>query len=208
VTIEAGHGRYVLRADPGVLDWHCFRGLAAAGAGVLQSDPAVAAGLLGQALRLWRGPAAAGLDDQPELAARTAAMDEARLTALEQRIEADLAMGRHRDLVAELAELTAACPLRERFRAQSMLALYRCGRQADALSAFQQLRRDLAGELGIDPSPPLGALHQAILRAEQLLAWPPVSWAPSVNARARLLHGHHHRGGPPARLRPPRCSAA
>jgi Bacterial transcriptional activator domain len=123
---------------------------------------------------LWRGQAAYELADGPVwLVARIAAMEEARLTALEQRIEADLATGGHRNLAAELAELTACHPLREQLRAHQMLALYRSGRQADALSAFHQLRRDLADELGIDPSPPLHVLYEAILRADPLIGWPP-----------------------------------
>src|SRR5215469_14136708 len=114
-VIDASPAGYVLRTDPGVLDWHLFRDLAAAAAGIAGS-----------------GPAAAGLDGgPPAAAARIAAMDEARLAALEQRIDADLAAGHHRDLAPELAELTAAHPLREQFRAAQMTALYRSGRQAD-----------------------------------------------------------------------------
>ena len=171
-VIDASPAGYVLRTDPGVLDWHLFRDLAAAAAGIAGSDPAAAGHLLRQGLGLWRGPAAADLDGgPPAVAARIAAMDEARLAALEQRIEADLAAGHHRDLAPELAELTAAHPLREQFRAAQMTALYRSGRQADALTAFHQLRHHLTAELGIDPSPPLRALHQAILRNDPLL-WP------------------------------------
>ena len=175
VAIDACPGGYVLRAGPGALDWHQFRDLAAAAAGIAGSDPSAAAAQLRRALDLWRGPAAADLDGSPLwLAARIAAMDEARLTALEQCIEADLATGRHRELAPELAGLTTAHPLREQFRACQMLALYRSGRQADALAAFHQLRHCLATELGIDPSPPLRNLYQAILRNDPLIGWPPV----------------------------------
>jgi DNA-binding SARP family transcriptional activator len=175
VVIDACQGGYVLRAGPGALDWHQFRDLAAAAAGIAGSDPFSAAAQLRQALDLWRGPAAADLDGSPLcLAARITAMDEARLTALEQRIEADLATGRHRALAPELAGLTTAHPLREQFRACQMLALYRSGRQADALAAFHQLRHCLATELGIDPSPPLRSLYQAILRNDPLIGWPPM----------------------------------
>lgn len=175
VVIDACPGGYVLRAGPGALDWHQFRDLAAAAAGIARSDPSAAAAQLRQALDLWRGPAAADLDGGPLwLAARIAAMDEARLAALEQRIEAELAAGRHRDLAPELAGLTTAHPLREQFRACQMLALYRSGRQADALAAFHQLRECLAAELGIDPSPPLRNLYQAILRNDPLIGWPPM----------------------------------
>jgi DNA-binding SARP family transcriptional activator len=178
VRIDACPGGYVLRAGPGALDWHQFRDMAAAATGIVGSEPSAAAAQLRQALDLWRGPAAADLDGSPLwLAARIAAMDEARLTALEQRIEADLAAGRHRDLAPELAGLTTAHPLREQFRACQMLALYRSGRQADALTAFHQLRHDLAAELGIDPSPPLRNLYQAILRNDPLIGWPPMTEA-------------------------------
>jgi DNA-binding SARP family transcriptional activator len=175
VVIDACPGGYVLRAGPGALDWHQFRDLAAAAAGIAGSAPSAAAAQLRQALDLWRGPAAADLDGSPLwLAARIAAMDEARLTVLEQRIEADLATGRHRELAPELAGLTTAHPLREQFRACQMLALYRSGRQADALAAFHQLRHCLATELGIDPSPPLRNLYQAILRDDPGIGWPPM----------------------------------
>jgi DNA-binding SARP family transcriptional activator len=182
VVIEARPGGYVLRAAPAALDWHRFRDLAAEAAGIAGSDAAAAADLLRQALGLWRGPAVADLDGGPPwLVARAAAMDEARLAALEQRIEADLAAGRHRDLAPELVELTAAHPLREQFRAHQMLALYRSGRQADALAAFHQLRHHLAAELGIDPSPPLHLLYEAILRNDPLIGWPS---APSADTAA------------------------
>lgn len=187
VAIDACPGGYVLRAGPGALDWHQFRDLAAAAAGITGSDPPAAAAQLRRALDLWRGPAAADLDGSPLwLAARIAAMDEARLTALEQRIEADLATGRHRELAPELAGLTTAHPLREQFRACQMLALYRSGRQADALAAFHQLRHCLATELGIDPSPPLRNLYQAILRNDPLIGWPPMPGSGVAAQRAAL----------------------
>jgi DNA-binding SARP family transcriptional activator len=180
-TIDACPGGYLLRTGPGVLDWNRFRDLAAAAAGITGSDPAAAAALLTEALSLWRGAAAADLDGGPPwLAARVAAMNEARAAALEQRIEADLAVGRHRELVPELAELTTAYPLRERFSGYQMTALYRSGRQAESLAAYRQLREQLVAELGIDPSPPLRALHQAILRNDPLVGWPPVRPVPAA----------------------------
>ena len=172
LAIEAQPSGYVMRAAPGMLDWEEFRILSARAAGIASSDPAAAGRLLWQALRLWRGPLVAELTDSPPvLAARIAAMLEARMTALEQRIEADLRIGRHRELVAELARLVVSYPLREDFRAHQMVALYRCGRQAEALAVFHDLRRDLAVELGIDPSPQLGALYESVLRADPRLAW-------------------------------------
>jgi DNA-binding SARP family transcriptional activator len=207
VAIDACPGGYVLRAGSGVLDWNRFRDLAAAGAGIAGSDPAGAGALLRDALCLWRGTAAADLDGGPPwLAARIAAMNEARVAALEQRIEADIAAGRHRDLVPELAELTGAHPLREQFRAYQMTALYRSGRPAEALSAYRQLREDLVAELGIDPSPPLRALHQAILRNDPLVGWPPAPAAGAINPdppARRPLTLASSRSGPPTCPSPP-----
>ena len=137
------------------------------GPGCLTSDPAVSADLLGAALRLWRGRALADVaDGLTALAGRIAGLEEARRTALYLRIDADLAAGRHHKLAGELAELTAAHPLCERFRAQQMLVLYRCDRRAEALAAFQTARAQLAEELGVDPGPDLAWLHEAILRAD------------------------------------------
>jgi DNA-binding SARP family transcriptional activator len=111
-------------------------------------------------------------DGLPQLAARLAATEVARLTALEQRIQADLAAGRHGELVAELGELAAAYPFREQFLAHQMVALYRCGRQAEALAGYHLLRERLADELGVDPSPGLNRLYVAMLRADAALDWP------------------------------------
>lgn len=173
LAIETKAFGYRLYVGPGMLDWESFRDLSAAATGFLSRDPAKAGEFLRQALDLWRGPAAADVaDGPPALAARIAAMEESRMTALEQRIEADLAAGQHRMLVAELAELVAENPLREQVHAYQMVALYRCNRQAEALAAFHRLRHDLADELGIDPGPALGALYEAILRADPVVAWP------------------------------------
>ena len=100
---------------------------------------------------------------------RSGGFEELRVAALEKRIEADLALGRHADVVAELEALVEEHPLRERLRGQLMLALYRCGRQADALAAYQTARRALVEELGIEPSPPLRELERAILRQDPSL---------------------------------------
>lgn len=164
---------YMLDVAAGELDWDCFCELTGAAAECLSSDPAVAAGLLRQALDLWRGRALADIaEGLPLMQARLAAMEEARLTALERRIQADLAAGGHRAIVAELAELTAAHPLREQFGAHRMVALYRCGRQAEALSAFHELRAELADELGVEPGRELSMLYQAMLRGDPRLDLP------------------------------------
>ena len=126
---------------------------------------------LGRALDLWRGPVLADLSDYAFIQAEAARLDELRLAAWEGRIEADLALGRHDALTAELERLVADHPLRERLHGQLMLALYRCGRQADALAAYRRVRDLLAAELGIDPGEPLRRLHASVLAHDPALDW-------------------------------------
>jgi DNA-binding SARP family transcriptional activator len=152
---------YVLRLEREQLDLHRFERLVGEADA---AEPAVAAGRLREALALWRGPALADLAYESFARAAIGRLEELRLAALEKRIEADLALGRHAELVAEVEALVGEHPLRERLRAQLMLALYRCGRQADALAVYRTTRRALVKELGIEPSPPLRELEQAILR--------------------------------------------
>jgi DNA-binding SARP family transcriptional activator len=142
---------YLLRVTPTELDARQFEQLAAEGnAALAAGDPATAAQRLDQALQLWRGPALADLDAAPFARAEAGRLEEERLAALESRAEALLDCGRHRDLIAELETLTAAHPLRERFWLQRMLALYRAGRQADALRAYRDLRAVLIADLAIE----------------------------------------------------------
>jgi DNA-binding SARP family transcriptional activator len=171
IAIEATAPGYALRVGVEDFDWHRFTCLTAEASERVATDPATASKLLREALGYWRGPVLAGTaDDIAPLRPRIAAMEEARLSALDQRIRADLAIGRHRELPGELSELAAIHPLREQFRAHQMLALYRCGRQAEALTAFHQLREQLAADLGIDPAPPLCRLYEAIICADPSLA--------------------------------------
>jgi DNA-binding SARP family transcriptional activator/pimeloyl-ACP methyl ester carboxylesterase len=164
---------YLLRVAPGELDAQRFEQLAAEGdAALAAADAATAAGRLDQALALWRGPALADFETVPSARAEAGRLEEQRLAALESRAEALLACGRHRDLIAELETLTAAHPLRERFWYQRMLALYRAGRQADALRVYRELRDILVTELAIDPSPELRELHARILRQDPALDGP------------------------------------
>jgi DNA-binding SARP family transcriptional activator len=161
---------YVLEIEPEQLDLHRFERLLGEG----QRDRAggraeAAAAKLGEALALWRGPALADFAYEEFAQAAIVRLEELRLTALEERIEADLALGRHGQLVGELEGLVAQHPLRERLRGQLMLALYRSGRQAEALEAYQQARRALVEELGIDPTPALQALERAILQQDPAL---------------------------------------
>ncbi|MEV8593248.1 BTAD domain-containing putative transcriptional regulator [Streptomyces sp. NPDC052012] len=155
------------RMDPqdAVLDWQTFHDLADAGRADLRAGRfADAERRLAEALALWHGPA---LGDVTEELARAEGprMEEARLTALEDHTEAALALGRHHDLVPALTGHVHQHPLRERLRGQLMTALYRCGRQADALATYEDARRLLADDLGIDPSPALRTLHHQILTA-------------------------------------------
>ena len=128
-------------------------------------------GRCAQALGLWRGGVLADLADYAFTRPEAARLEELRLAAVEARIDADLALGRHDALTAELEQLVAEHPLRERLHGQLMLALYRCGRQADALAAYRRVRDLLAGELGIDPGEPLRRLHASVLAQDPALDW-------------------------------------
>ena len=148
-----------------------FEGLMRAAEAHMAAGLAAAAAALRESLELWHGPALSDVADLPFAQGDADRLEEARLTALEKRVDADLACGRHASLVAELDNLAASHPLRERFTGQRILALYRCGRQAEALSAYSDLRDRLAEELGIDPSPDLRRLQERILRQDPGLDW-------------------------------------
>ena len=154
---------YVLHVDPSELDLARFERLVADPG---NGDPTTAAQNLRKALALWRGPPLTDLAYEPFAQAEIARLGELRVAALEQRIEAELALGRHAQLVGELEGLVREHPLRERLRGQLMLALYRCGRQAEALETYRAAHRALVEELGIDPGRELRELHRAILRQE------------------------------------------
>ncbi len=161
---------YLLRIAPDELDADRFERLVGEGRDAAAArDPAAAAARLRQALALWRGPALADFAYDPFAQAEIARLEELRLDAIEDRIEAELAVGRAADLVGELESLIDEHPLRERLRGQLMLVLYRAGRQADALEVYDETRRTLDEELGLAPSPPLQRLQTAILRQEPAL---------------------------------------
>jgi class 3 adenylate cyclase/predicted ATPase len=163
-VLETRGAGYRLRVEPGTLDEQRFERLLDQGRQLLAGgDARRAAELLRQALALWRGPALADFEYEPFARNEIARLDELRLAALEQRLEADLALGRHAEVVGELQGLVNDHPLRETLRGLLMLALYRSGRQADALAAYQQGRAALVDELGLDPSPALQQLEKAIL---------------------------------------------
>jgi predicted ATPase/DNA-binding SARP family transcriptional activator len=167
VTDEDG---YALLVDGDQVDADRFeRGAREGGERLAGGDAASAAGVLAEALALWRGPVLADLADEPWVAAEAGRLEELRLVALEERLEADLALGRHAWVVAELERLVAEQPYRERLRAQLMLALYRCGRQSEALELYRQTARVFAEELGIEPGPELRARERAILNHDPAL---------------------------------------
>ena len=215
--IETQAPGYRLRLSPGQLDLAEFRrDVAAAQCKIAAGELEPAAGLLTQALSCWRGPAFA---DIPFWVTQQAAvaLDELRVTALEDRIETDIALGRHDGLISELATLTQDHPLRERFHGQLMMVLSQAGRAAEALAAYRRARELMVGELGIEPSAQLQELHRAILmgtggdrtgrrtrtraylRPRQLPSDVPVLVGRDdlLSAAAALLRGDEPDGAPP-----------
>jgi YVTN family beta-propeller protein len=182
VKLETRLGGYELRIGPEALDLQRFDRLAAAGRSALEEgQPGEAAGRLRDALELWRGQALGELRGEISVVAELRRLEEMRLAALEDRIEADLRCGRSREVVPELEALVSEHPLRERLRGQLMLALYRSGRQADALRAYQEARRTLVDELGLEPVPELQRLEKDILVQDPALDAPAL--LPSVGQR-------------------------
>jgi predicted ATPase/DNA-binding SARP family transcriptional activator/tetratricopeptide (TPR) repeat protein len=176
VTVPGGYALRVDASDPAPgdlppgdpepchLDVHRFERLAASGGGHLAAGDAEAARRdLDAALALWRGPAFDGVADEAWAVAEVQRLEQLRLNAREDRVEAGLALGGGADLVPELTELVAAEPLRERLSGQLMRALYRAGRQADALAEYERIRHELADELGVDPGPDLRRVHLQVL---------------------------------------------
>ncbi len=173
--VETRAPGYLLRVGPGEVDASRFEQLA-------PDDP-------GAALALWRGEPLADFAYADFARAEIERLDELRLACLETRIDQDLAGGRHRELVAELERLVTQHPLRERFRAQLMLALYRSGRQADALDSYRSGRQALVDELGIEPSAELRELEQAILRQDTSISAPPQPRPLGGGRKRRLVVG-------------------
>jgi class 3 adenylate cyclase/DNA-binding winged helix-turn-helix (wHTH) protein len=170
VTRERG---YEFRLDPEQLDSHRFERLADEGTGALtEGRPEAAAAALEEALTLWRDAPLADLSYERFAQGEIARLEDVRVGALEQLIDAKVALGRHAEVIAQLEVLIAEHPYRERLRAQLMLALYRCDRQADALQAYQDARRELVEELGIEPGERLRELERAILAQDRTLLAP------------------------------------
>ncbi|MGV9596055.1 BTAD domain-containing putative transcriptional regulator [Streptosporangium sandarakinum] len=192
---------YRLAVPPEAVDAHRFERLARQGrAALVSGEHERAEELLGEALGLWRGPALADVLNAPFAAAAAARLEEARIAVAEDHAEARLALGRRREpiadlrtLVTDLRELVTAHPLRERPRGQLMRALYACGRQAEALAVYEDVRTRLADELGADPSPELSAIHLSVLRSALPVPGPDVPPAGD---------GTTARAGVPAQLTP------
>ena len=156
-------GGYALEVDPDAVDANRFESMVSDARNNAASDPERAVGLLAEADGLWRGDALAEFVYEDFASAAISRLTELRLSAIEDRVDLDLQLGHHHTVIAELEALVKANPLRERPRALLMLALYRSGRQADALRAYQEGREILADELGLDPGPELRQMEQAIL---------------------------------------------
>jgi DNA-binding SARP family transcriptional activator/Tfp pilus assembly protein PilF len=204
VTRPAG---YLIEVGPGELDVAGFGELQAAGRAAARAGSwDTASGQFGAALALWRGRPLADVPSQVLAAAEVPRLGGMRLDALEARIDADLHLGRHREVIAELQALAWAEPLRERLHELLMLALYRSGRQADALAAYRQARRHLVEEIGIEPGPGLRDLNQKILRSDRALLLPAPSppapaapLSPAVTAVPRQPGAGDIEGAPPVR---------
>ena len=163
---------YLMRVGPDELDLNVFESLRTQGRNAYeQRDYAEASALLGQALDLWTGSALSGVPHGPMLETSAVRLDELRTEVLEQRISADLRLGRHHELVGELMALAHSHPMRETLHAHLMVALYRSGRQSDALAAYHRARRALVDELGVEPGPTLNRLLERVLAADPALAW-------------------------------------
>jgi len=167
-------GGYRIDTRGSIVDAELFESLVQAGREALGRDAYdEASAELARGLGLWRGEALADVADLGFAVPVAARLEEMRLIAHELRIEAELALGRHTAVLPEIDRLVAEHPLQEKFEAQRMMALYRLGRQAEALAAYRELRRRLDDELGIEPSPPLQRLHQAVLVQDPALDWQP-----------------------------------
>ena len=179
---------YCLAVAPGDLDMLVFDDVAERGRRALRDgDAAAAARLLDQALGLWRGTPAGDVTVDGDTSAVLAGLAERRLLAEEDRADAELALGHDAALVARLRLLVATHPLRERPWAQLMTALYRTGQRAAALACYRQLREHLVAELGIEPGPELGELHQQILAGDSLPARQPAAMVPAAQVMPRQL---------------------
>jgi predicted ATPase/DNA-binding SARP family transcriptional activator len=186
-VVEHGPTGYRLAVPAEDIDAWAFEAAVAVGHDALaDGEHAAAAERLRTALNMWRGPALADVADARFAAPTITRLSELRLAAIEDRIEADLVLGRGAELVPEIDELATAYPLRERIAGQLMRALYAAGRQADALGVFEDTRQQLATTLGVDPSPALAAVHLAVLRGELVGQAAPPPAAPAMRPPRRV----------------------
>jgi ABC-type branched-subunit amino acid transport system substrate-binding protein/DNA-binding SARP family transcriptional activator len=197
--IQARPPGYILLAEGNEVDALRFAALVSE-ASARNDDREATRAILTQALELWRGDALSDLAEFDELRPAIARLEELRLGALEDRIEADIDLGRHRESVATLESLTTEYPLRERLWSQLILALYRSGRQGDALGAFHRARNTLVEELGIDPTPEVRRLHEMVLRQDPALDLRPMREYVVVPEQAVATTDAAPRG--PARIEP------
>ncbi len=181
-VIVTTSGGYRLDVEPGAVDAGRFESLFREGSDLLAAgEVRRASALLSEGLGLWRGPAFADLRYEAFAQVEAGRLDELRLACVEERIDAELQLGHHAELVGEVEALVVEHPLRERLRAQLILALYRSHRQSEALAQYQAARRMLADELGLEPSPELRELERMILSHDPALAAPPAPSAPTTN---------------------------
>ncbi|MDN5383304.1 AfsR/SARP family transcriptional regulator [Streptomyces sp. LB8] len=169
-VLATRHGGYLLQIPPESVDVHRYEQLVAAGQSAFDAgEDERAAGLFRRALDMWQGPALVDVRVGPVLEIEVVRLEESRLGTIERRIDADLRLGRHSELLAELTDLIARHPQHEGLHSQAMVALYRSGRQAAALDVYRRLRARLIEELGVEPSPQLQRLHQAMLTVDPAL---------------------------------------
>ncbi|MFG2877468.1 BTAD domain-containing putative transcriptional regulator [Streptomyces sp. NPDC048337] len=169
-VLATRHGGYLLQIPEDSVDVHDYEHLTREGQAAFETgDDQVSAARLRAALELWRGPALVDVRVGPILDIEVMRLEESRLVTVERRIDADLRLGRHAELIAELTELTARHPQHEGLHSQVMVALYRSGRQATALDVYRRLRARLIEDLGVEPSPQLQRLHQAMLAVDPQL---------------------------------------
>jgi DNA-binding SARP family transcriptional activator len=169
-VLATRHGGYVLQIPPESIDVRAYEHRVAVGQAAFDAgDYRRAADSFRQALALWRGQALVDVRLGPVLRIEVLRLEESRLVAVERRIDADLHLGRHAELIAELTDLIARHPQHEGLHSQAMLALYRSGRQASALEVYRGLRGCLIEQLGVEPSPQLQRLHQAMLTVDPQL---------------------------------------
>ncbi|MDG4863729.1 AfsR/SARP family transcriptional regulator [Streptomyces sp. T-3] len=169
-VLATRHGGYLLQIPPEQVDVHRYEQLVSAGQSAFEEgDDDRAANAFRDALGMWNGPALVDVRVGPILEIEVMRLEESRLVTVERRIDADLRLGRHTELIAELTDLIARHPQHEGLHSQAMVALYRSGRQATALDVYRRLRARLIEDLGVEPSPQLQRLHQAMLTVDPAL---------------------------------------